>query len=128
MTEGEDRAETAAGAASAAPADEPGPSRSAAAAATAVAKINRPSSNKRRRNLRQTRVTAGDDGDDGDDGDADADEGRGKNTSSGPSIDHATLIEDTRALQKQRSKRTVGISVFYVFKSIRRRVSSDVSK
>ena len=70
-------------------------------------------------------MTAGDDDDDDSDGgdnnggDADADEGRGKKTSAGPSIDHSTLIEDTRALQKQRSKRTVGIfeTLLYVFKS-----------
>ena len=106
-TDGEERAEPAVPAAAAgAPVvayDEPGPSSTTAAAA----QINRPS-NKRRRNLRQTRVTAGDD--DGDvDAEANADEERGNNASAGPSIDHATLIEDTRALQKQRSKRMVGI-------------------
>ena len=112
MPEGEDRAEPAAPAAgapaapaAAAPSGEPGPSSTAAAAA---AQINRPS-NKRRRNLRQTRVTAGDDDNDGGDKDNNADEERGKKASGGPPIDHATLIEDTRALQKQRSKRTVGL-------------------
>ena len=106
-TDGEERAEpavpAAAAGAPAAASDEPGPSSTTAAAA----QINRPS-NKRRRNLRQTRVTAGDDGGDVD-AEANADEERGNNASAGPSIDHATLIEDTRALQKQRSKRTVGI-------------------
>ena len=51
-------------------------------------------------------MTAGDD-DDESDADADKEEERRKNASAGPSIDHATLIEDTRALQKQRGKRTV---------------------
>ena len=82
--------------------DEPGPS----SAADSAAQINRPS-NKRRRNLRQTRVTAGDDDND-DEGVADGEQGNNK-TPARPTVDHATLIEDTRALQKQRGKRTVGI-------------------
>ena len=82
--------------------DEPGPS----SAADSAAQINRPS-NKRRRNLRQTRVTAGDDDNDDKD-DADGEQGNNK-TPACPTVDHATLIEDTRALQKQRGRRTVGI-------------------
>lgn len=75
---------------------------------------------KRRKNIRQTRVTAlEDDGDD--DGDNDGDErggigGDGNNASTSgktAAIDHATLLEDTRALQKQRSKKTVSFFFFF---------------
>lgn len=97
-TDGEERAAAAVDAAS----EDPVPS----SAEAAPAQINRPS-NKRRRNLRQIRVTA-DDGED--DADAHGEQGTGnKGASAGPSIDHATLLEDTRALQKQRAKRTVGV-------------------
>lgn len=87
---------------------QPGPSSKTAPARD---QITRPS-NKRRRNLRQTRVTAIDD--DGGDADADAhiEQGNGGDkgaSAAGPSIDHVTLLEDTRALQKQRTKRTVGV-------------------
>jgi len=84
------------GASAPAAADEqPGPS----SAAPSPAQPTRPSI-KRRRNLRQTRVNAV--------GDDDAIDVKG--ASAAPSIDHAALLEDTRALQRMRSKRTVSIS------------------
>ena len=100
-----DEGERAAAEEPAEPSEETGPSSTAAAGdapSVPPSLINR---SKRRRNLRQTRVTAVDD--DADE-DVDADANGTKNSAAAPSIDHSTLLEDTRAMQKQRSRRTVG--------------------